>query len=96
MSKHTPGPWQIRGEADDITIFVPIAHGLCFEIAQSIGGQVRGKKFDDFKEVEANARLIAAAPDLLEALHDLLCNVADPPARKRARIAIEKATGAKP
>lgn len=53
MSKHTPGPWTTWGKADPSQI---IASKDGF-VAQTVGGND-----------EANARLIAAAPELLEAL----------------------------
>jgi hypothetical protein len=47
---------------------------------------------------EADAKLIAAAPELLEALKDALCALdccgKDYPAASKARAAIAKATGA--
>ena len=44
---------------------------------------------------EANARLIAAAPDLLEALQELLATCGgNGPVSNKARVAIAKATGA--
>jgi hypothetical protein len=50
------------------------------------------------EETRANARLIAAAPDLLEALKDALCALEccgkDYPAATKAHAAIAKATGA--
>lgn len=42
---------------------------------------------------EANARLIAAAPELLEALHGLLLFPNNPRENNKARAAIAKATG---
>ena len=57
--KHTPGPWKIaRGEG----LLVWSARGLC--IADCSNPVAFGPA-----EKEANARLIAAAPDLLERLH---------------------------
>ena len=44
-------------------------------------------------EQEANARLIAAAPDLLEALHDIVENSGDIVAVSVAKTAIQKAEG---
>lgn len=56
MSKHTPGPWtQYEGEVR------AAGHGL---ISRSYYGSPDGPG-------AANARLIAAAPDLLEALQKL-------------------------
>ena len=55
MSKHTPGPWERWGRASPSQV---ISAGDCF-VAQTLGGND-----------EANARLIAAAPDLLEALRE--------------------------
>ena len=64
MSKHTPGPWHIKPYrnfrkciwASFETNPYPLAH------VPVMGHQ---------KHVDANARLIAAAPELLEALKDL-------------------------
>ena len=55
MSGHTPGPWQVRH-----------AEGL-FAIA-SEGGWVATMDGEDENVDRANARLIAAAPDLYDAL----------------------------
>lgn len=58
MSKHTPGPWKTQ-LVDDTTVVD--GNGL---VIAHIGGLYLG----DACPMEANARLIAAAPDLLEAL----------------------------
>lgn len=55
-AKHTPGPWKVGGDDDDIVVmtgpfFVATIHENC-----------------NHGCTDANARLIAAAPDLLEAL----------------------------
>ena len=69
MSKHTPGPWeaqQITDEGEE--------RGLAFIVAANLGGLVGAAmpwptEYDsgDFSRIKANARLIAAAPALLEA-----------------------------
>lgn len=74
MSGHTPGPWvvevnnwgetSVKSANDEDLQEYPIE----YYIAERIGGHVRGEDFTDFSEVQANARLMAAAPDLLEAL----------------------------
>ncbi len=64
MSKHTPGPWriiEIRGRA---VILEPEQDGHVCKISEWA---------DEYaEEQEANARLIAAAPELLEALENLV------------------------
>jgi hypothetical protein len=88
MSKHTPGPWASES-------FEQVAGNGVF-----YGGLIVG---DDGETVVAqcvmahNARLIAAAPDLLEALKAILsdglhCDVV-PHLHEKARAAIAKAEG---
>jgi hypothetical protein len=60
MSKHTPGPWA-SNSADSFELCV---YGNCHRIAKMAGGEIN-------RDI-ANARLIAAAPELLEALQDFL------------------------
>lgn len=65
MTAHTPGPWVSEGRS------VRRDSGLGYGemIASVTGGAKSGPFFvEDDEECEANARLIAAAPDLLEAL----------------------------
>lgn len=84
MSKHTPGPWYI---------------GEYCEIYGRIGsGQVAGiSPRNDSSERMANACIIAAAPELLDALKDAVCALEccgkDYPAMTKASAAIAKATG---
>lgn len=81
MAKHTPGPWRYEVATKTIRS-VPANYWLAS--LDSWDGAVNH---------EANARLIAAAPDLLEALHDLLTRPTDPAVRERARKAVAKAEG---
>lgn len=61
MTKHTPGPWKPWMTGFDNQSFAIGPNGKT-PIAKTLGGN---------KETnEANARLIAAAPDLLEALKE--------------------------
>lgn len=83
MSKHTPGPWLLDG----LKVRPAVWDGVV--IAEVRSGL--------WEESEANARLIASAPMLLELLQDL----ADPEsgcrlnehALKNIRAALAKATG---
>lgn len=91
MSEHTPGPWR-PGHIDH------------WERGEKIA--IRAEHIDDQPyiaflpdldgNVEANARLIAAAPDLLEACHAALCPhslLTMEDAKQMCRAAIAKAEG---
>lgn len=61
MSKHTPGPWAISADHGKLWIETSGSDGTICEIhKRQQGGSVYA-----CKEASANARLIAAAPDLL-------------------------------
>lgn len=93
MNKHTLGPWKVStgntGRFRTPTIEVTALHdsGIDQTVAH-ITGISSGK---------ANARLIAAAPDLLEALEEVLAYCVehghDWMCMAQARAAIAKATG---
>lgn len=100
-AKHTPGPWFTHREGFS-TIYVEarICGGLLQEIAAC------GPTAEGSAQQEANARLIAAAPELLgalQALDEAYCRAGTPLTREEraedrrrlitARAAIAKATG---
>lgn len=89
MSTHTPGPWLI--EPTDTSKAIVTDDCVICEMAVWA--------YEHQKEIEANAHLIAAAPDLLEAA--IALQVAAPlgqsewnAAADKLDKAIEKATGA--
>lgn len=105
MNAHTPGPWKFET--------VRTSCGICHKI----GEFQRGNKityacvYDDYgspdnpdsKALLANARLMASAPDLLEALCEFMAEHAIPssicterPAYEKAIAAIAKAVGEAP
>lgn len=108
MSAHTPGPWWPSKDSAGVwgvrtirSLDYPDEVGgewgayVCMGIGDHTSDRTRGNE-------EANARLIAAAPDLLEALRDLMGWIpgeahwhtkAPSEALERARAAIAKATG---
>lgn len=103
--QHTPGPWTL-GESwisdDHIAIDAP-SHG---ELASVVISMEDANPGEQFQELEANARLIAAAPELLEALdmllratvdddlsHGITLTEAEQEARDIALAAIAKTTG---
>ncbi|SOE49096.1 hypothetical protein [Orrella dioscoreae] len=90
--KHTPGPWRIGKPSDSVVADVPAAyaddenhkHYGGYLIAESVSRQ--------------NLVLIAAAPELLEALEEVLakkgaCWHPTDAVAQKARAAISKATG---
>ena len=98
---HTPGPWmKTDGNAikcDLRPIGLTVDAGMI--VASVVGGPTSGYSFpQDASEVEANARLIAAAPDLLAALEAIVnyqglqIVVITDDQEKQARAAIAKAT----
>lgn len=67
MSKHTPGPWfEHREGFSTVYIEARIGGGVIQEVA-ACGPTEAGSE-----QQSANARLISAAPDLLEALEDMV------------------------
>lgn len=64
MSNFTPGPWEV-GPVDDTVVTHIGADGVRYEVA-AIDGDYNDP--DTWPIMEANARLIAAAPDMLAAL----------------------------
>lgn len=94
MSAHTPGPWRAYLGTDSIWVegLDPNASVICDIV-------IRGNPATDAPADEdySNANLIAAAPDLLEALRALV-NHPGPCSKShkgcaRGRAAIEKAEG---
>jgi len=72
---HTPGPWEVRSHGTEEGSYVPIYTEDGLWIAEAMGrGGLRKSKVgpDKNDEIAFNAALIAAAPDLLEALVDAL------------------------
>lgn len=105
-AQHTPGPWEqsIKGYDSDFFVEGEWEIAICGsdkhdgELPPMIAAVTNLSLVDE--EAEANARLIAAAPDLLEALQSLVDmdvayqrgpKVAE--AIENARASIAKATG---
>lgn len=69
-AKHTPGPWRAMAEEADSS-FIKVRGtvlGARFKIANVLTPIYEGAAPLEAEETRANARLIAAAPELLEAL----------------------------
>jgi hypothetical protein len=81
---HTPGPWAIREpdpleRAEDIAEGVPPEEQELTEVYAEEGGNQVCYVMNDTPDEQANARLIAAAPDLLHCvlLLDYACHHGD-------------------
>ena len=70
-AQHTPGPWVV-GPVDDTVVTHLGADGRRYEVA-AVEGDYNDP--DQWPVMEANARLIAAAPDLLEAAKQALWHI---------------------
>jgi len=98
-TKHTPGPWTFSSSEQwgDTRFYVaqqedapytPNYSDVATLIAETVSGEY-------VRIQEANARLIAAAPELLEVLQEALVLIPDAyETKERALRAIAKATGA--
>ena len=74
---HTPGPWYVEGESDNVGEAEVIVSGIPNGGGRIVAWTANSYEADSDNETttaedRANARLIAAAPDLLEA-----CEVAN-------------------
>ena len=97
---HTPAPWTVRDgheHSEDCPLNVWATDGRIVAAVVGMGDYLLEPATE---EGQANARLIAAAPDLLAALRDLLAGMEQHGAEKwmphrmdRARAAITKAGG---
>ena len=103
MSKHTPGPWSVgevshkkqRVDIDSLHADQTLGHQTWRGLARAYGCE--DMPAEGTAAMLANARLLAAAPELLEALQSVLDNCLDSEglcaAHAKARAAIAKATG---
>jgi hypothetical protein len=98
MTKHTDGPWTVERRLDE-------GYRVC--VAGNMGEPIADvDEWYDAEQTEANARLLAAAPELLEALEAVMeryqgtdgcraspCSACDEAnaAKQSARAAISKA-----
>ncbi len=94
---HTPGPWQIFWNYGDCDVH-RIHNGQSADISETICAVNAFAPTDGDMEAEgkANARLIAAAPELLAELIQLRANIAAEGWELAPSAAIAKATGEQP
>lgn len=78
-SKHTPGPWEVAEEDGEFFVQVVNQPESChpmFDRYRIVHGWIGGDPSDDpapdLGTPEANARLIATAPELFEVLREMM------------------------
>lgn len=90
---HTPGPWIVSGDTYPIHILAPHRGGAHDpEHICTVGGDFLCPESPD--ENEANARLIATSPNLLELCEEALAHLQAlvyTPDRERLRLSLRKA-----
>jgi len=86
-TKHTPGPW----ERINLTICTQSTRELpCLIIARVYEAGLETQAADSPEQATANARLIAAAPDLLEACNSILPFLKDLVKRPRSSASAQR------
>lgn len=94
MNKHTPGPWFLAEKVEGKHTVTNLRRIRSEREGMEHGAVCEVYGITDGSEAHANARLIAAAPDLLESLAFVIRGVPDTwEGVQKARAAIEKATG---
>lgn len=101
--KHTPGPWFTEDDdwtkGGDALITCESREGMISVAKVEGGGSESGYDSEFARQQSANAKLIAAAPELMEALQELVFlyehdeGCRELTEYKRAKAAIAKATG---
>lgn len=82
-AEHTIGPWRLNAGTETV-----IMGGSQYAIARAECGGMTGIKLP---EAEANARLIAASPELLELAYQYVSDLRHPPTEDSRQRRIERA-----
>ena len=94
-TKHSKGKWEIRGSLDRLEVISknPKYDNVCDRVTLITNWDIR---LPNYEKSKANAKLITAAPELLEALIELhdecIINDMNLPEILKAKRAIKKAT----
>lgn len=78
---HTSGPWHIvrYGDGDSLVICLDEAGNQRVAFMATPGCRDQQERRKVWKQIKANARLIAAAPELLELAHQYASDLRHPP-----------------
>lgn len=93
MTKHTSGPWVFSEEGEGIFVHAPQSRKYVCDVTITNPVYARPESVISNAEALINARLIAAAPDMLAALKLAEQNAFDKTALAAIRAAIAKAQG---
>jgi hypothetical protein len=99
MAEHTPGPWRVTDEINRVSGGEVIRPSRGDGVDSPVAFVCDFNGYDRDEERQANARLIAAAPELLEALKLLLNLRSTTPLPQRmasAAMVVAKADGRVP
>lgn len=78
-AQHTPGPWHVvrYGDGDSLVICTDKAGNQRIAFMAVPGARLQADRRRSWKQIQANACVIAAAPELLEANQSALTLVCD-------------------
>lgn len=71
-TKHTPGPWHVEGRSGDFQVVAPVCSWAKGEPGMLAAVLYLGNEISSIFQEEANARLIAAAPEMRDYLAALI------------------------
>ena len=93
-TKHTPGPWEVRTDGELFAICGPAKWIVTVDVDEE-GNIALQDGTSEYEVNQANARLIAAAPELLAACEAVLCDgdCYNDAIMEEVRAAIAKAKG---
>lgn len=92
VTQHTPGPWKFDRNNDGLIAFRIAGNGLI--LADALFKNTI-EHAPQRTEAEANARLIAAAPELLEKLQELVGLICSMPGYEERDVTVEDCDAAK-
>jgi hypothetical protein len=87
-AQHTPGPWKVKAGTNAV---LAGRKQICSHV--NAASALTVNMVEDYEIAQANARLIAKAPEMLEALKDAYPYIADDALRERVGNLIADATG---
>lgn len=92
-AQHTPGPWEVYSHSwSDTSIYAKQDNSYCVCRLSIYDEATEANQSELESEMDANAQLIAAAPDLLAVVKDYIANGHSKALQERAKVIVDKAT----